>query len=84
MENNEANSVADNLAGAVHSIQYKEATSSDSSNSHSSSVLTEEIQDRAQARRHRHKLFWILVGSAILLGLSLLVLVYEIFSFFNC
>ena len=51
-------SESDNLAGAVTTIQYKKTQNDDVSEAQSASVLTETIQDQAQARKHRQYLFW--------------------------
>lgn len=73
-------SESDNLAGAVTSIKYSKPKDGDVSDSLSASVLTETIQDRAQARGHRQFLFWILVSSAVMMLLAFLGSVRKIFS----
>lgn len=73
-------SESDNLAGAVTTIQYKKTQNDDVSEAQSASVLTETIQDQAQARKHRQYLFWFLVVSALLMLAAFLCSVRKIFS----
>lgn len=62
------------------SIAYSKTKKDDVSEDLSASVLTEAIQDQAQARGHRKSLFWILVFSALLLLVVFLGFVCKIFS----
>ena len=71
---------SDNLAGAVTTIQYKKSQNDAVSEVQSASVLTETIQDQAQARKHRQSLFWILVFSALSMLAAFLGSVCKIFS----
>lgn len=72
-------SESDNLAGAVTSIAYPKTKKDDVSGGLSASVLTEAIQDQAQAREHRQYLFWILVSAASLMLVAFLCSVLQIF-----